>query len=310
MVDGRYDTRVLEPSGPEARDDPFLAPDPVAAGVRGALPILSPLGTGDLTWEGLCEEQPALLPWCRARWLAGLAPLAPPPAALDATVATLQQVAEHVLGRWRYEAQGRIGLRWTLGGFGTPFVRGDHQARIVDGLLVRQAGALAEAAAPATLGEAAAWLGGPLGAPGGLYTPRRPADPDAPLDLRPDASAWVGEWFGFATRVLEEVRVGEPDYGRRRVQLWPEHFDLAVELGTGAAAGTFGASPGDEAHDGPYLYVTGSEKGSLAASEWRDQAFAGVSLPLAELLDAPEQLDVAVAFFEHHRMLLERLGRE
>ncbi len=306
VTSGRFDTRVLEPSGPERRDDPFLAPDPVAAGVRGALAILSPLGTGDLTWESLCEDAPHLLPWCRARWLAGLGPLTPAPTSLPATVASLHQVAQHVLAPWRYRAQGRIGLRWTLGGFGTPFARGDRQARVVDGILVRQAGDVAEGTVPATLGGAAEWLGGPLGAPAELYKPDRAADPSEPLDLSADAAAWVGEWFGFSTRVLEEVRVGEPDYGRRRVQLWPEHFDLSVELGAGRAAGTFGASPGDADHDGPYLYVTEGEKGCLSTSEWRDPAFRGVSLPLGDLLAASQQLDAAVAFFEHHRMLLER----
>ncbi|MCU4184044.1 hypothetical protein K6U06_06705 [Acidiferrimicrobium sp. IK] len=297
---------MLEPSGPEARDDPFLAPDPVAAGVRGARPIVSPLGTGDLTWDAFCDENPDLVPWCRARWLAALAPLPAPPAGLTESVHGLHQLAQHVLAPWRYQAHRRIGLRWTLGGFGTPFVHVDRQSRVTDGLLVRQSGDVAEGMTPSTLGEAAAWLGGPLGAPPESFTPASPADPEEPLTVRPDAAAWVGEWFGFATRVLEEVRVGEPDYGRRRVQLWPEHFDVSVELGAGPAGGTFGASPGDADHDGPYLYVTEWEKGRLAASEWRDPAFPGVSLPVADLLAAREQTDAAVAFFEHHRMLLER----
>ena len=306
VTGGRYDPRVLEPSPPEAADDPFAAPDPAAPGVRAALPILSPLGTGDLTWDDLCQEEPDLLAWCRARWLAGPALLPPPPAGVAATVPSLHQLAQHVLAPWRHRAQGRIGLRWTLGGFGTPFVAGDRQLRIVDGVLVRQGGDAADVLAPATLGEAAAWVGGPLGAPAGLYIPDRPAEPDEAVVLEPGPAAWLGEWFGFATRVLEEVRVGEPDYPRRRVQLWPEHFDVAVELGDGPARGTFGASPGDADHDGPYLYVAEWQRGRLPAGGRRDPAFAGVSLPLDELLDAPNHLDAAVAFYEHHRLQLER----
>jgi hypothetical protein len=306
VTGGRYDVRLLEPSGPEAADDPYLAPDPVAPGDRRALPVLSPIGTGDLTWDSVCEEDPALGAWCRARWLAQLMPLAAPPAGYTGTRVALHQLAQHVVAPWRYAAQGRIGLRWTLGGFGTPYVRVDHQVRVVDGWLVHQEGGRARRTELSTLGHAASWLGTPLGAPAEVYTPDRAADPEEPLPVEPAAAAWLGEWFGFATRVLEEVRVGEPDYGRRRLQLWPEHFDISVDLGEGPAKGTFGASPGDADHDGPYLYVSEWAKGRLAASEHRDPAFAGVSLPLAELLRSSQQLDAAVGFFEHHRLLLER----
>src|SRR5919204_675772 len=35
------------------------------------------------------------------------------------------------------------------------------------------------------------------------------------------------------------------------IHLWPEHFDVAIELGEA----TFGVSPGDENHPEPYAYV-------------------------------------------------------
>ena len=34
--------------------------------------------------------------------------------------------------------------------------------------------------------------------------------------------------------------------------LWPEHFDIAIELGEA----TYGVSPGDDAHTEPYAYVS------------------------------------------------------
>ncbi|MDQ1395436.1 MAG: hypothetical protein QOG64_695, partial [Acidimicrobiaceae bacterium] len=40
-----------------------------------------------------------------------------------------------------------------------------------------------------------------------------------------------------------------------RVQLWPEHFDIAVDIGSPGSRANFGGSPGDEAHPEPYLYV-------------------------------------------------------
>jgi hypothetical protein len=131
--------------------------------------------------------------------------------------------------------------------------------------------------------------------------PDGPAD-ESPLAVDAAASAFLGEWFGFAASVLEELRAGAgDDDGPSRVQLWPEHFDLSVELGVeaeGKRAG-YGASPGDELHPEPYLYVTPwSEQpdGEL----WRSTAFRGAELSYAELLagDSGErQRELALRFF-------------
>lgn len=302
---GRYDPRLLEPWGPEAAGDPFLAPDPVAHGIRGSLPVVSPLGSGDITWDGLCAHDPALAAWCRPRWLAALRPLPPIPDSLHTTVARLHLLAEHVVAPWRFAAHGRIGLRWTLGGFGTPWAHVDEQVRVVGDVLVHQQGAAVREHQLTTLGEVAEWLGGPLGAPREVYTAAQPAEASAPVAVDPAASAWLGEWFGFATRALEEVRAGEADYDRRRVQLWPEHFDVAVDLGDGAARATFGASPGDAAHDGPYLYVKELTAGRLGDAPDRDPAFAGVSLPVSALLGVEDPLDAAVSWFARHRVEIQ-----
>ena len=50
---------------------------------------------------------------------------------------------------------------------------------------------------------------------------------------------------------LEEVRRRHADLAPTLAQLWPEHFDLAFSM----AEINFGGSPGDAAHDEPYLYV-------------------------------------------------------
>ena len=79
-----------------------------------------------------------------------------------------------------------------------------------------------------------------------------------PLDVDPAAAAFLGDWYGFAASVLEELRASAAtDVDRSRVQLWPEHFDLAVELGSEAAGApaAYGLSPGDDDHAEPYLYV-------------------------------------------------------
>jgi hypothetical protein len=82
------------------------------------------------------------------------------------------------------------------------------------------------------------------------------------------------------------------------VQLWPEHFDIAVVLGSedAGARATYGLSPGDERHPEPYLYVTpwvAQPSGEL----WQATAFPGAELSYADLIAAPDQRAAALEFF-------------
>jgi hypothetical protein len=65
----------------------------------------------------------------------------------------------------------------------------------------------------------------------------------------PGAAAAIADWFGFATHVLERFRTSGAEE-MSRVQLWPEHFDPAVEAGSAdrGQRASYGASPGDDAH--------------------------------------------------------------
>jgi hypothetical protein len=83
------------------------------------------------------------------------------------------------------------------------------------------------------------------------------------------------------------------------VQLWTEHFDLAVELGAkdaGARAG-YGGSPGDESHSGPYLYVVPWEASRASGDGWNAADYPGAELSLTGLLEAPDQRVAALDFF-------------
>ena len=70
--------------------------------------------------------------------------------------------------------------------------------------------------------------------------------------------------------------------------LWPEHFDIAIDLGSESAGkrATIGASPGDESHPEPYLYVT-PWTAEVSGELWNAQGFKGAELGYAELLAAP-----------------------
>ena len=68
------------------------------------------------------------------------------------------------------------------------------------------------------------------------------------------------------------------------INLWPEHFDLAIEAGAEAAGSGpgYGVSPGDEHHPEPYSYVgpwVAPPEGEL----WRATGFTGAELGYEEL---------------------------
>jgi len=206
----------------------------------------------------------------------------------------LHALAEAVMAPAREHANGKIGLRFTRGGFGTPFFGADVQLRVSGTELIVQEGEQERAAQISSLAKAAAHIGGAL-----LPSP---ASEDRELALDADASAFLGDWFGFGASVLEELRAGAgEELEPSRVQLWPEHFDLSVELGaeqSGARAG-YGASPGDELHEQPYLYVV--PWGEVPDGElWQASAFKGAELPYSALLAAQsggEQRELALRFF-------------
>jgi hypothetical protein len=287
------EARVLEPSPPTVDDAPWLADDPVGLGAERRGPrVVSPVGNGDLRWDDWLADHPGRAAWAGERWLGAYGRLPEAPTTLAATRLAAQRLAVYVVAPARRRVNGKIGLRWTLGGFGTPFFGADEQVRLVGTVLVRQRGDAAAAEHVGTLARAAAFAldGHPdLGWPAelGLDVPP-PGALDADLELDHAAAAFLGDWFGFGASVLEELRAepGTPDPGR--VQLWPEHFDLAVDCAAPAGRATFGASPGDEAIAEPYLYALSPAAGLTTR-------------PLRAFLDAPDQRAAALAFLRERR---------
>jgi hypothetical protein len=311
-VNGAYEVRVLEPSPPPVTDGPSFADDPAARGESpSGKPIVSPVTTGDLTWDDLCRDDPELAGWCADRWLGAWRPLPPLPAhdALAPTRAAWHTLAEHVLARARYEANGKIGLRYTRGGVGTPWFRRrdrDAQARIEGtNVVVHEDGETMST--PVTTVAAAAELAGiDPGAPEEVYAPATALEPDAPLVLDARSIEFLGAWFGLAASVLEQLRAeADPVDEPSRVQLWPEHFDLSVDLGDEHSGhrGTFGASPGDDVDRDPYLYVT--HWADVGEDDyWNEERFPGASLTVVTLAATADQRASALTFLRRGRDLL------
>jgi hypothetical protein len=297
---GRYEVRVLEPAPPAVTDPPWLADDPVArAEVPAGRTLVSPVSSADLTWDEVCrgENDPDLPAWCADRWLGPWRrlPVEVPP--LDGTRDAWHALAEHILAPARYAANAKIGLRWTRGGVGTPYFGADRQLRLVGANLLVDG----QAVPVTTLRAAGKAAGITPGSPSELYQATTPLDLDAQLEVDADAASLLGDWFGFGCSVLEELRAGAEsgaDSAPSRVQLWPEHFDLSVDLGAEAAGrrATFGASPGDEDHPTPYLYVV-CWSPQPDGPPWNDLSFAGASMLYAELAAAHDQRGAALAFF-------------
>jgi hypothetical protein len=265
---GDYEARVLEPSPPAVTGFPFaddpVAPDEVPEGRRLVTPIHN---RGDLTWDEIAREEPDLAPWCAERWLGAWKPLEPLPTSFEGTRKALHKVAEAVVSPAR-KPESETALRYTRGGFGTPFFEqdgADCQVRVEHGELVRQRGS------------------------------EETREPLPDVDVV--AATALGDFYGFACSVLEQLRADESDGNPSLVQLWPEHFDIAFELGSESAGhrANFGASPGDEDHPEPYLYV-GPWTAEVSGELWNATGFNGAELPYSELIEAADQRSAAVAF--------------
>jgi hypothetical protein len=296
-VDGAFDVRVLEPSPPSVLVEP-CSDDPTAIEPRvEGTPLLSPVTDGDRTWDDFCREHDDFSEWCAQRWLGAWRrlPALPGREAMQQTLDAWHTLAERVVATARHRANGKIGLRWTLGGFGTPFFGDDEQLRVTGHVLVRLRGRHLDVHQIETLGGAAAFAGVEPAIPGGLFASSTDGDPSRPLVVDRDAAHVLAEWYGFATSVLAQLRVDETASSPSLIQLWPEHFDLAADLGSPRA--NYGASPGDNGHPEPYLYVGPWERDGLDRSDrfWNEDF--GASLPYAALAGAADQRKAALDFF-------------
>jgi hypothetical protein len=213
----------------------------------------------------------------------------------------LHQLAFYALAPARYAVEERMGLRPTPGGFGTPEYDG-KVSRIEGSLLVQESGGNAATQGITTIRAAAEFFG--VGYDVDWFTefkdPLPAMDPDRPLRVEETPARAVGEWFAFGFEILERLR-GEGNQADEvsQVQLWPEHFDPAIEMGIEAEGrrAAYGASPGDRNHIEPYLYVSAWDEIDREDSFWNDRNFNGASLPFVTLLEAENQERVALEFF-------------
>ena len=209
----------------------------------------------------------------------------------------LHALSEQVLSAAYFQATTHIGLRPTPRGLGTPQFGDGERVRVDSTALIHERAGSTRRHELTTLRAAAAFVGVPLGAPS-VFTPTMTLAADAPLEIDREAALALADWYALGAALLADLRAAHPDVPSSEAQLWPEHFDLACELGN-ADAGTranYGVSPGDSTIREPYLYVgpweTSRRTGALGAHPF------GAACTYEELRRSREAGHTGRQFFE------------
>jgi hypothetical protein len=216
--------------------------------------------------------------------LAGLRPLGPTPlrplpAEYGPDRTELHRIAEHVLKPKRLlETGNEIALRYTPDGFGTP---------------------------PWESGAESGRPGSARVAGTEIVIVDGDREERTPIEVEAAVVSAIATWFALGTAALATLVERHPELDPEPIRLWPEHFDVATVLGSesGGSRANYGASPGDDDHPEPYLYVGPWQE--QQGEVWNATSFHGAELGHAELLRAPDQLERATAFFLEHLQALE-----
>ena len=212
----------------------------------------------------------------------------PLPPTFAATRDGLHRLACYLIAPARKARTGRIGLRATGDGFGTPPF--DDGTRIV----VRGAHLVAgdRAASITTLRDGATLVGIELSADPGVGAELPPFEPDAVLAVDAAASLALGRWFAFGDAALARLRAEGPSVSEP--ELWPEHFDLAVVVKMPGGAGVnVGFSAGDAHSSEPYAYVGPHDMAGRDDPFWN--APFGAVLTARKLAGDPAAADAFIA---------------
>ncbi len=198
-----------------------------------------------------------------------------------------------------------------MGGFGTPFFGDDRQIRIEGSTLLDQRSGSVHSAPITSLRAAADFLGTAID-PDIAAEHDSPAlgDVDARLEIDETAVHFLGDWFGMAFVALEAVRADPLTVDPTRPQLWPGHFDPAIEAGDDDHRASYGASPGDRGIEEPYLSVSvwwPDRVGLADDPRWSAPSFTGRVLRLSDFAPG-DPAEVAAAFWTETRDLLEVPG--
>ncbi len=242
-------------------------------------------------------------------------PLPPLSETFRANRLALHRVAAYVVSPCRRHSMGRMGLRATPGGFGTPtFFGSDGMTRVeVDGLDLtirsdsglrrKQLTTLADAGILAGAAPDLEWAAD-------LDIPAA-SDLDVQLNIDARDASALAAWFAFGWGILEELSMDKDSEAASEPQLWPEHFDPAIEIGNPTTnRASYGFSPGDVDKDAsqgaeplPYVYVAPWFPDSVPASPYWSAGRLAI-LRYADLIATPDPASAARDFLLEGRASL------
>jgi hypothetical protein len=214
----------------------------------------------------------------------------------------LHRVAEQLVAPAR-KPHNEIALKATPGGFGTPEFewQGEScQVRVEGTDLVVRRGEEEKREPLTTLAAGAELIGADL-------LPDGPPSDETPLNVDPAAAEQLGRWYGLGAAALEQLRSEWASDDPSEANLWPEHFDLAIEAGSEADGhrANYGFSPGDADHELPYLYV--GPWSEVSGELWNAACFNGAEIGYKDLAAAEDQLATALDFCRTRKSTLDEL---
>lgn len=224
---------------------------------------------------------------------------------LAANRIALHRLAAYVIAPARYRVTERFGLRATDAGFGTPEFEG-RRIRVEGGELIDEVGGEVRRAPITSLNAAAEFLGEPVDLKTAAeHDSPQAGDLDEDLGIDADTSMWLGGWFNTAFDALNAVRGDEASVDASIVQLWPGHFDPAIEEGDENHRASYGASPGDDGVPEPYLYLSAwwPDRLNLDLDDpaWNAPSFTGSVLRVSDFPADQDPVEVAANFWRESR---------
>ncbi len=305
---------ILEPSPPAQNEPPLFAdmPAQITTDIKTALsPVLGVSSKGGTSYnslgEGDVKDFEGLKDFCAQRWLGFWKELPPLPEDWIQKMEDAHRLAFAVVSEARKQANGKFGLRWIMDGFGTPFfVSGDmqKQIRIAGNEIILQQGPVSSEAGNdsnswtattspvSTLKSAAEFLGVEPSASQREEDSPELGDIERQLVCDLETNAFLGDLFGLAFSALEELAFESQDPSP--VQIWPGHFDAAIEASANGNRATFGASPGDADHyPEPYFYIGPHIETDKANPFWNAESFGGAVLPLSEFAGSSNSAEIS-----------------
>ena len=233
-------------------------------------------------------------------------PMSEIPDHLEATRTSLHRLAAYVIAPARYRKTERFGLRATDGGFGTPHFGERRRIRVVGMDIVDELAGDQRIAPITSLNAAAAFLGEPVDTETAAeHDSPAAGDLDEDLGIDLESSNYLGRWFNMAFNALNAVRKDDASVDPSEAQLWPGHFDPAIEMGDENHRASYGASPGDGSIAEPYLYLSvwWPDRLSLDTDDpfWNAPSFTGAIMKVSDFPTDVEPVEVAAKFWRDAR---------